>query len=85
MKKNDLVLLAVIVLITVIISFVIGDAIIGEPKSKPVAVDKAVAIEENFPLVDQKTFSDKSIDPTVNISIGNQTDNTSPFSAKAEE
>ena len=80
MKKNDLALLIFIIACTLMISYFIGKAVIGEPKSKPVQVDTAVAISDSYPDPDSRIFNDKAIDPTVNISIGGKTSNTDPFS-----
>lgn len=85
MKKDDLTLLFSIIVFTVIISFFIGSAVIGEPESKPVKVDSAVSISNSFPAADNKSFSENSIDPTVNISIGNAPNNKTPFNTKSGE
>lgn len=81
MKKNDLALLIFIIAITLLLSYFVAKAVIGEPKSKPVQVDKVVSIKSDYPTPDARVFNDKAIDPTVNISIGGQKANNDPFTS----
>lgn len=81
MKKNDVALLVFIIAITLMVSYFVGRAVIGEPKSQPVQVDRVVAIQPDYPTPDPRVFNDKAIDPTVNISIGGKNANNDPFTS----
>ena len=81
MKKNDLALLIFIIAITLLVAYFVGKAVIGEPKSKPVQVDKVVSIQSDYPAPDSRVFNGKAIDPTVNIAIGGQSANNDPFTS----
>lgn len=81
MKKNDFALLFFIIAVTLLVSYFVAKAVIGEPQSKPVQVDKAVSVQSDYPTPDARVFNDKAVDPTVNISIGGQKANNDPFTS----
>lgn len=70
MKKNDIALIILIVSISLVISFFIGKAIIGDPKNNPVKVEVVNAISAEMPAPDPKIFNDNALDPTQTITIG---------------
>ncbi len=78
MKRKDLVLVAVIVFISAIVSFFVSKAIFGSPQKNQVQVEVVQPIVSSFPEVDKAYFNDKAFDPTQTITIG-QNSNTEPF------
>lgn len=70
MKKNDIALIILIVSISLVVSFFIGKAVIGDPKNSPVKVEVVTPISADFKAPDPRIFNDKSLDPTQSITIG---------------
>lgn len=83
MKQKDLALIAIIVFISGIISFVVTNSIFASPKSRHQQVEKVDPITADFPTPSTKYFNNQSNDPTQLIQIGNST-NPSPFNGATQ-
>jgi hypothetical protein len=83
MKQKDLMLIIVVVFISAVLSFVLSNAVISSPKSRQQKVEVVEKITPDFPQPDHKYFNSESIDPTLLIRIGDNT-NTTPFNNKAK-
>jgi len=78
MKKSDIAILALIVTLTLVITFLIVKAVFGEAKNGTTKVEKADAISSAVVQPPAKAFNHDAINPTVVIQIGNQA-NQQPF------
>lgn len=78
MKKKDIGLIAVVVIISGVISLVLSNILIGSPKSKPQEVEVVEAITEEFGTPDTKYFNATSKNFTQTITIGDNP-NPQPF------
>lgn len=79
MKKQDIALIILIVSISLLIAYVVGRAIVGDPKQKSVQVPTVEAISTNVEEPDSRIFNKDAINPTVEINIGDSS-NRQPFS-----
>lgn len=70
MKKNDLALLALIVSLTLVISFLLVKALFGEPQQAGVKVEKIEPISAQITQPSNQIFNRGAINPTVVIQIG---------------
>jgi len=78
MKKSDLAILALIVSLTLVITFLIVKAVFGEVQNGTTKVEKADSISASIVQPSAKVFNHNAINPTVVIQIGN-TGNQQPF------
>ncbi len=78
MKKQDLTLIVVVVIISAIVSFFASSYIFGDPQQDPVTVETAQPITAEFPALDQDFFNENSFNPTQLIRIGDDS-NVTPF------
>lgn len=81
MKKSDYALLALIVSLTLVISFLVVKAIFGEAQNNTTTVEKAAPISANITKPDPNVFNHDAINPTVVIQIGNPA-NQQPFTGQ---
>jgi len=81
MKKSDLALLALIVSLTLVISFLVVKAIFGEATNQATKVEKAESISANLVEPSPSIFNHDAINPTVVIQIGNS-GNQQPFTGQ---
>lgn len=79
MKQNDIAALVLIVVFAGVLSYFAASKIIGVPSNNPVSIERPVEIESSFAAPDKRVFNDKSIDPTVEITGGDTSDDA-PFS-----
>ena len=79
MKKNDIALIVLIVSISLVGTYFIAKAIIGEPKNSAVSAEVVEPISADIVQPSNKIFNKDAINPTVNIQIGNSA-NQQPFS-----
>lgn len=80
MKQKDFALIAIIVIISAVVSLFISKAIFSSPKSRQQQVDIVQPITTDFPKTDERYFNTSSLDPTQLITIG-QNNNTNPFNS----
>lgn len=78
MKKNDIALLVLVVSLTLVASYFILKAIIGDPSQNTQSVERVEPISAELPEPSKAIFNDQAIDPTVVIQIGNPS-NQQPF------
>lgn len=81
MKKSDIALLALIVSLTLVISFLVVKTIFGEATNEATKVEKAESISANVVEPSPATFNRDAINPTVVIQIGNS-GNQQPFTGQ---
>ncbi len=78
MKQKDWILIAVVIFVSAIFSFVLSGLLIGNSKRRPQKVEVVEVISPDFPKADIKYFNINSIDPTQLIRIGDNA-NAAPF------
>lgn len=78
MKQNDIAALVLIVALAGVISYFVGNAVIGTPDNDPVQIEKVTKINPTFPIPDSRIFNDRAIDPAVEIK-GDGSSPDSPF------
>ena len=79
MKQKDITLIAVVIIVSALVSFIVCNKFL--PNTKP-KVEKAEVVEPivaTFNLPDKKYFNERSINPTQLIRIGGSPDNLNPF------
>lgn len=81
MKRSDLALLALIVSLTLVVSFVLVKALFGEATNQATKVEKAEPISANLVEPSPSIFNRDAINPTVVIQIGNS-GNQQPFTGQ---
>lgn len=81
MKKSDIALLALIVSLTLVISFLVVKGIFGEAKNESAKVEKAAPISASIVDPSPTVFNHDAINPTVVIQIGNPA-NQQPFTGR---
>lgn len=79
MKKKDITLLAVVIIISAVLSFFIADYVIGDPESNPIEAEVVEVISTEFSAPNEKFFNQDSLNPTQLIRVGDEDGNTTPF------
>ena len=77
MKQQDLIIVAVIIFLAGIFSYIVSNKFIT-PSNQIQTAEIVTAIDPNFQLPDATVFNDKAVNPTVKIQIKPGT-NKSPF------
>jgi hypothetical protein len=80
MKQKDIALIAVVILISAVVSLFVSKAIFASPKNRQQQVEVVQPIASDFPKPDSRYFNKEAIDPTKLITIG-QNNNSDPFSS----
>lgn len=78
MKKNDIVLIIVVIFFSGIVSVVVTSLVFVPKKTKQLTAQKVDPINSNFQQPDKRFFNDKAINPTKLIQIG-ESNNPQPF------
>jgi hypothetical protein len=78
MKKNDIALIVLIVSVSLVISYFLAKAILGEPQNQTATAEVVEPISAELTPPQAKTFNNDAINPTVDIEIGNSA-NEQPF------
>lgn len=78
MKKNDIAVLILIASISLVVTYFLAKAIIGDPGKQSVEVPTAEPITTQVLAPDAKVFNRSAINPTVEVNIGNSA-NQQPF------
>lgn len=81
MKKSDIALLALIVSLTLVISFLVVKALFGEAQNTSTKVEVAAPISATLEQPSPLIFNKGAINPTVVIQIGNPA-NQQPFTGQ---
>jgi hypothetical protein len=79
MKQKDIALIAVIGVISLVISVIVSNLVFGSPKNRQQQVEVVQPITAVFPPPDSRYFNSEAFDPTQLITIG-QNANPDPFS-----
>jgi hypothetical protein len=79
MKRNDMIVLVLVVSLTLVGSFLIIKTLFGDPKGKLVTVEKFESISSQLEQPSAAIFNKNAINPTVVIQIGSPA-NQQPFS-----
>lgn len=78
MKRKDLALIAIIVIISAVASLLLSKAIFASPSKRNQQVEVVEPITADFPDPDKKYFNEQAFDPTKIITIGENA-NPDPF------
>lgn len=78
MKKNDIALIVLIVSISLVATYFLAKAILGEPQSNTVKAEVVEPISADLTQPSSAIFNKDAINPTVDIEIGNSA-NQQPF------
>lgn len=78
MKQNDIAILVLIIALSLILSYFIGNAIINTPDNRETEVEVVEPISSEFPVPSEEVFVKDYINPTEIIEIG-ETNNNQPF------
>lgn len=70
MKKSDIAMIILIASMSVIISYFIANAVIGDVKNEAVKVKTADPITADIQEPDKTIFNSNAINPTVEVIIG---------------
>jgi len=81
MKQKDIALLAVIVVISAVVSIVLSNILLASPKNRQQEVEVVQPITANFEPPDTTYFNKDAFDPTRTITIG-ANNNADPFSGQ---
>lgn len=81
MKQKDIALIAVIAIVSGVVSFLVSGWIFAKPADRAQKVEVVDVITSDFPLPDSKYFNASAVDPTQLIEIGD-TNNPNPFNAQ---
>jgi hypothetical protein len=84
MKQKDIILIAVIVFFSAVVSLLISKAIFVSPKNRQQQVEVVQPITADFPKPDSLYFNDQAFDPTQLITIS-QNANPNPFSSTSPQ
>ena len=83
MKKKDIGLILIIVVISAMVSWFVSNHIFVSPKNRQQSVDIVQPITSDFTQPDTRFFNSNSLDPSQPITIG-QNNNTNPFNANSQ-
>ena len=78
MKKSDIAVLILIVGISLIVTYFVGQAILGNTGQKQATVEVTDAISSDVKAPDSSIFNKDAINPTVSIKVSGS-NNTQPF------
>lgn len=78
MKKTDIALLGVIVAVSLIAAYLIGQAVLGKVKQSDVQVEVTDPISSSITPPSPEIFNSDAINPAVPINIGDS-NNQQPF------
>ena len=81
MKQKDIFLIVIVVIVSATASFFLSNLLFGNPKKNPQKAEVVAPITAEFTQPDARYFNKDSIDPTLNISIGDNS-NPTPFSTQ---
>lgn len=78
MKKGDITVIILIISISLIAAYFIGQAVLGATKQGQAEVETVEVIDPTIAPTDSAIFNKEAINPAVPIKIGNST-NQQPF------
>lgn len=77
MKQKDIIIIAVVVVVSIIVSAV-ASKLIFKPGDRMQKVEVVLPISADFPAPDERFFNKNSVDPTQQVQIGTGA-NSDPF------
>ncbi|MDZ7786544.1 MAG: hypothetical protein U5L95_05550 [Candidatus Saccharibacteria bacterium] len=83
MKKNDIALILVIVIVAGIFSFILANFVIAPSSERQAEVENVAPITSEFQRPDEKFFNEKSNNPTQEIRIS-EGGNEDPFGSRSQ-
>lgn len=72
MKRSEIAAIIAIASLSIVIAYIVSNAIIGKPDSKSVKVKTATPISATIDEPDSTIFNKDAINPTVEVVIGDQ-------------
>ena len=81
MKQTDVAMIVLIVIISLMFSFFVGNALFGGESARSTEVEVVEPITSDFPDPDTAVFNKESVNPTQTITIGGS-NSDSPFSTE---
>lgn len=79
MKQKDIALIAVVAIISAVLSIVLSNVLLGGPDNKQLKAEVVDKVTSDFPKPDTKYFNKDSVNPSRTINIGDS-NNAAPFS-----
>jgi hypothetical protein len=70
MKKSDIAMIVLIASLSILSSYFVGNAIVGDRKNESVKVKVTEAITTAVEQPSKETFNENAINPTVEVIIG---------------
>lgn len=83
MKQKDILLIIVVVIVSGGLSLMVSNFLFKTPKVQETKVEVVQPITADFAQPDKRYFNTQSIDPTKNISIG-ENQNPAPFNSSSQ-
>ncbi len=71
MKNTDIALIAIIAIVSVGVSYFVGNMIFGDPNDRVENLSYIDVIDSNLELPDADTFNASALNPTVEVYVGN--------------
>lgn len=72
MKRTDIAMIIFIASISVLLSYFIANALVGEAKNEAVIVKTADSINAQVDQPDNRIFNSEAVNPTVEVYIGSE-------------
>lgn len=82
MKQKDILVVIVVIVFSVIVSYLVAAKFISTPSNRQQNVQQVGSISSQFSTPSSKYFNDGSIDPSELVQTGNQ-QNQTPFGSAA--
>jgi len=79
MKKTDVAMIILIASLSVLIAYFAGKALLGDAGQKSVNVKTTDAISQDVSEPTSRVFGDDSVNPTVKVTIGRDSNEESAF------
>jgi len=70
MKNTDVALVVMIAVVSVAVSYFLGNAILGDPNNRVVYVDYMDSISDTVEEPDIETYNNSALNPTVEVYVG---------------
>ena len=81
MKQKDLLVLAVVAIVSGVFSFVLSNMFFSTPQNRAQKVEVVDPISAEFQTPDKKYFNAESVDPSQPVEIGDR-NNPNPFNGQ---
>ena len=74
MKKTDIAAVILISVITTLIAYFIGNALLGDPNEESTTITYMDVVKADVSQPDPEVFNPEAVNPTVEVFVGNCTD-----------